>query len=411
MAWIQSYQDLGRHPKTGRLARTLGISRPAAIGHLHLLWWWALDYAKDGDLAAYDAGEIADACMWDQDADAFVEALVASGWLDADASGEHWRIHSWHEHGGRIEAERARNNAASAERMRRRRGEQAPNGQPVSAEPHGAFSPGSPPVTPEHPANTARVTALEKRREEQKRENERREEQQQSRTRPARTAAAAAAAGPGSEGYREELAPLTERMKAALDAAGIDIDAFTADAVIDYASRHGETGAEDFERACREASENNARRFSYLRTILDRCAAARSDGHDPWESAPAAPESFEAQRERFLGGPLGHIAQSGPRPAPLNEAARRDLQCEWEAAVRRTPLVEGNKIVLLAGQVVALDGNTFVVEVPTGTRAAQLQPQFELPLRRALSSDETGARRVRFIDPAPSEPVPTGGHG
>lgn len=200
-------------------------------------------------------------------------------------------------------------------------------------------------------------------------------------------------------------------MKAALDAAGIDIDAFTADAVIDYASRHGETGAEDFERACREASENNARRFSYLRTILDRCAAARSDGHDPWESAPAASESFEAQRERFLGGPLGHIAQSGPRPAPLNEAARRDLQCEWEAAVRRTPLVEGNKIVLLAGQVLALDGNTFVVEVPTGTRAAQLQPQFELPLRRALSSDETGARRVRFIDPAPSEPVPTGGHG
>ena len=50
--WIKSYQDLGRHPKTSRLARTLGISRPAAIGHWHLLWWWALDYAKDGDLAA-----------------------------------------------------------------------------------------------------------------------------------------------------------------------------------------------------------------------------------------------------------------------------------------------------------------------------------------------------------------------
>lgn len=246
------------------------------------------------------------------------------------------------------------------------------------------------------------------------RSEERREEQQQRRSRGAREAAAAAAASAAETfGEGDRLAPLTARMATALSAAGLGIDPFTADAIDDYAQEHGETGAADFERACAEAAMNNARKFSYVRSVIERCASDRLAGIDPWagEAAAGPLDDYEARRALFLGGPLGHIAQSGPRPAPLNEAARRDLQCEWEAAVRRTPLVEGNKIVLLAGQVLALDGNTFVVEVPTGTRAAQLQPQFELPLRRALSSDETGARRVRFIDPAPSEPVPTGGHG
>ena len=53
MAWIESHQELANHPKTKRFKRALGISTPQAIGHLHLLWWWALDYAQDGSLAAF----------------------------------------------------------------------------------------------------------------------------------------------------------------------------------------------------------------------------------------------------------------------------------------------------------------------------------------------------------------------
>jgi hypothetical protein len=53
MAWIKSEQALASHPKVHLLAKDLGISVPQAVGHLHLLWWWALDYADDGDLTRY----------------------------------------------------------------------------------------------------------------------------------------------------------------------------------------------------------------------------------------------------------------------------------------------------------------------------------------------------------------------
>src|SRR5687767_5633894 len=55
MAWIESHQEIARHPKTRKLARLLGGSVPTAIGHLHLLWWWAVDYAEDGWLGKYTA--------------------------------------------------------------------------------------------------------------------------------------------------------------------------------------------------------------------------------------------------------------------------------------------------------------------------------------------------------------------
>lgn len=100
MAWIESHQELARHPKTKRLARAAGISIPAAIGHLHLLWWWALDYAQDGDLDGYSAEDIADAAEWSGgDANHFVNALESAGFLDHE---EGWRIHDWHDYAGRL---------------------------------------------------------------------------------------------------------------------------------------------------------------------------------------------------------------------------------------------------------------------------------------------------------------------
>ena len=101
MAWIESHQELGQHPKTKRLARALQISLPAAIGHLHLLWWWALDYAQDGDLHKYTDEDIADAICWDGDAAQIANALITSGFID-QAEGGTRSIHDWYEYAGRL---------------------------------------------------------------------------------------------------------------------------------------------------------------------------------------------------------------------------------------------------------------------------------------------------------------------
>jgi hypothetical protein len=117
MAWIESHQELARHPKTFKAARLLGISRITMIGHLHLLWWWALDYAEDGDLSRYDEAEIAQGAEWDGDAHAFVSGLVQAGFLDSD--GDTMLFHDWHDYAGRLIEQRA----ANAERMKRKRAE------------------------------------------------------------------------------------------------------------------------------------------------------------------------------------------------------------------------------------------------------------------------------------------------
>jgi len=101
MAWIESHQTLRHHPKIKKLSRKLGVSIPAAIGHLHCLWWWALDYADDGDLSRYDKEDIADAAMWDvEDADTFVEAMSDAGLLDNTGNG--YVLHDWDDYAGKL---------------------------------------------------------------------------------------------------------------------------------------------------------------------------------------------------------------------------------------------------------------------------------------------------------------------
>ena len=170
MAWIESHQTLGGHLKLRRLARALNIHRAQAIGHLHYLWWWALDGAPDGDLSALTNRELAEIAEWTGDADPFVAALRESGWLDPDGS-----IHDWQDYAGRIVALREGNR----NRQRRRRkaptqtADQAPvtRDKPVTsrarhaAEPpprHGAESHGGHgAVIPDgHGAETRPVTGL-----------------------------------------------------------------------------------------------------------------------------------------------------------------------------------------------------------------------------------------------------------
>lgn len=109
MAWIESHQEVGRHPKTKKLARLLGVSLPAAVGHLHYLWWWALDFAQDGLLDKFDSYDIADAMQWDGEPDELVRALVSAGYIDDTEDG--LMIHDWAEYAGKLLERRAKDRA------------------------------------------------------------------------------------------------------------------------------------------------------------------------------------------------------------------------------------------------------------------------------------------------------------
>ena len=79
MAFIPSHQELARHPKTRKAARLLGVPLPTMLGYLHLLWYWAMDYAKDGDLSRYDPEDFAEGAQWEGDPARFVAALINCG--------------------------------------------------------------------------------------------------------------------------------------------------------------------------------------------------------------------------------------------------------------------------------------------------------------------------------------------
>jgi hypothetical protein len=123
MAWIESHQQLARHPKTLRLAGLLKINKAQAIGHLHLLWWWTLDYAPHGDLSAFTSYEIGAAAEWSGDADGFLKALQEIGWLDG------MNIHDWADYAGKLIEERTRDKErkrAARQRDRRETSEGVP---------------------------------------------------------------------------------------------------------------------------------------------------------------------------------------------------------------------------------------------------------------------------------------------
>lgn len=100
MLYTPSHAELAQHPKTRKLARLLQCSIPTAIGHLNLLWHFALKYAPDGDLSRFDSAEIADGCMWEGTPETLCEAFESCEWVDRV---DEWKctIHDWHEYGGK----------------------------------------------------------------------------------------------------------------------------------------------------------------------------------------------------------------------------------------------------------------------------------------------------------------------
>jgi DnaD/phage-associated family protein len=103
MAWIESHQSLRDHRKTKALRRVLKIKTPQAIGHLHLLWWWCLDNAPDGNLSDIPSEDLAEAAEWTGDPGKFVSALLDAGFIDRDTG----QLHDWMDYsGGYLEQQR-----------------------------------------------------------------------------------------------------------------------------------------------------------------------------------------------------------------------------------------------------------------------------------------------------------------
>lgn len=113
MAWIELHQALPQHRKLLALRDALRLRTPAALGHMCLLWLWALDNAPDGDLSALPPRQLAEICQFNaRRAGELAAALRTSGFVDADG-----RLHDWGDYTGRLIDQRA----ANRERQRRRR--------------------------------------------------------------------------------------------------------------------------------------------------------------------------------------------------------------------------------------------------------------------------------------------------
>lgn len=135
MAWIESHQELRGHWKTKRAARLLHVSEPEVVGHLHYLWWWALDYAETGDLTRFEPDVLADAAGWVDDPEELLEALVASELLDR-TDGQ-LLLHDWDDYAGALLDRRERNAARmrdSRAKQKQAAAAQAPPSTPPSNE-------------------------------------------------------------------------------------------------------------------------------------------------------------------------------------------------------------------------------------------------------------------------------------
>jgi hypothetical protein len=111
-----------------RCARLLGISWVQMVGHLQYLWWWALDFATEGDVSEYDAHDFADAALWEGDVEAFYRALLDCGFIEETDGGT--RLHDWQDYAGKLLEGREK----AAERQRRWRDNHRNGNEPATGD-------------------------------------------------------------------------------------------------------------------------------------------------------------------------------------------------------------------------------------------------------------------------------------
>lgn len=118
MAWIEVHQTLPTHRKVKRLKRLLKIKTPQAVGHMVMLWLWAIDNAPDGKLDALDAEDIAEAAEWGGDPKRFLSALEGAGFIDR---GDGLSIHDWGQFAGFLADKREVKKQQDRDRQKRYR--------------------------------------------------------------------------------------------------------------------------------------------------------------------------------------------------------------------------------------------------------------------------------------------------
>lgn len=105
MAWIESHQTLRRHPKILHLCDLTKWSINEAVGVLHSLWWWTLDYAEDGDLKKFTSYQITLAIEAKIDPEILINVLIESKFIDKDM-----KIHDWWNYAGPYLTKKYHNN-------------------------------------------------------------------------------------------------------------------------------------------------------------------------------------------------------------------------------------------------------------------------------------------------------------
>lgn len=121
MAWVESHQTLLDHRKTLRLASLLRCDRYKVIGHLHALWWWALDNADTfGSLGDVTDLELAIAAGWpEKQAERFARALTEAGWLIVVKDDR--TLHDWYDYAGKLSDQRWLRKDSNRKAQQRRR--------------------------------------------------------------------------------------------------------------------------------------------------------------------------------------------------------------------------------------------------------------------------------------------------
>ena len=182
MAWIESHQDLRKHPKTLMAVTALHVDRHKFIGHLHCLWWWGLDVADlEGRLpSGTTPAVIADAAEWPvAKAQSFVAALMDCKGNEPEDTGflelldGRYILHDWWEYAGKYNAKRAANKErmanARADHVQRTTNARAAHvqGLPIRSDPilpilptdpTGTTDPTSARAPDHHPENPARAS-------------------------------------------------------------------------------------------------------------------------------------------------------------------------------------------------------------------------------------------------------------
>lgn len=105
---VQSREIIRDDPRTLALIRELGIEPVAAIGYLHLFWWWVQCYSPDGDISIM-AHHVEAACQWHGNEGEFIAAMCNCGWILNE--GSMYYAADWEETRGRTGENRAKRKA------------------------------------------------------------------------------------------------------------------------------------------------------------------------------------------------------------------------------------------------------------------------------------------------------------